>query len=154
MSSNPQPGSEVLPHGVVQVAESGEGKFTQVVRAGRHTLTADEPVSVGGDDLGPNPYDYLLVALGACTSMTLRMYAARKEIPLEHVAVDLRHSRMHAKDCRDCETDKGRVDRIEIDLTLEGDLTPEQRERLLEIAHRCPVHRTLMSEKQIDVRLA
>jgi putative redox protein len=146
--------NDELPQGVVQVAETGEGKFTQAVRAGRHTLAADEPTSVGGDDLGPNPYDFLLAALGACTSMTLRMYATHKKFPLERVSVDLRHSRIHAQDCRDCESDKGRVDRIEIELTLEGDLTPEQRERLLEIAHRCPVHKTLKGEKQIDVRFA
>ena len=146
--------NEELPHGVVQVAESGEGKFTQVVWAGRHTFDADEPTSVGGDDRGPNPYDLLLAALGACTSMTLRMYASHKKIPLERVSVDLRHSRIHAEDCRDCESDKGKVDHIDIELTLEGDLTPEQRERLLEIAHRCPVHKTLKGEKQIDVRFA
>ncbi|MBP2471208.1 putative redox protein [Crossiella equi] len=135
--------------GHVRVAENGTGPFGQTVTAGRHVLPADEPVPVGRDT-GLAPYDLLLAALGACTSMTLRMYADRKQLPLEHVSVALRHSRVHAKDCADCETRQGKLDRIERTITLTGDLTEEQRARLLEIADRCPVHRTLHSEIIID----
>ena len=133
----------------VTVQESGEGTFTQTVRAGNHTLVADEPTSVGGDDLGPNPYDYLLVALGACTSMTLRMYARHKKFPLERVTVRMHHARVHAKDCEECESEKGMVDRIEREIVIEGDLDDAQRARLMEIADRCPVHRSLHSEVKI-----
>lgn len=130
----------------VVVSEAGGGKFTNRVAVGRHELLADEPVGVGGDDLGPGPYDYLLAGLGACTSMTLRMYAQRKGIPLEHVKVSLEHSRIHAKDCEDCETKEGRIDRIDKTIELLGELDDAQRTRLMEIADRCPVHRTLQSE--------
>ena len=142
------------------VAEQGDvvvveraGSFTQDVQLGKHALVADEPASVGGLDLGPNPYDLLLAALGACTSMTLRMYANHKGLPLEGVAVRLRHSKIHAKDCESCETEKGKVDRIERELVLEGDLDDAQRARMLEIADRCPVHRTLFGEKEVPTRL-
>ena len=138
----------------VTVREAGEGVFMNRVEIGGHVLAADEPAAVGGDGTGPNPYEYLLAALGACTSMTLRMYARRKEWPLEHVGVRLRHGKIHAQDCADCETDKGKVDNIDVDLELTGDLDDAQRARLLEIAHRCPVHRTLKQEKQIRVQLA
>jgi len=147
-------GADALEPGVVEVAESGLGKFTQTVRAGRHESAADEPADAGGDDLGPDPYDLLLAALGACTSMTLRMYAGHKGLPLEHVGVRLRQSRIHAEDCENCETETGMVDRIDVELDLRGDLTDAQRARMVEIAHRCPVHRTLVSEKDIRVRLA
>jgi len=133
----------------VTVAESGEGTFTHAITAGNHTLVADEPKSVGGDDLGPNPYDYLLAALGACTAMTLRMYARHKKLPLERVTVRLHHSKIHARDCEDCESDKGRIDRIEREILIEGDLDDTQRARLMQIADRCPVHRTLHSEVKI-----
>ena len=133
----------------VTVRESGEGTFTQEVTAGNHALVADEPTSVGGDDLGPNPYDFLLVALGACTTMTLRMYARHKKLPLERVTVRMRHAKIHAKDCEDCESDKGMIDRIEREIFIEGDLDDAQRERLMQIADRCPVHRTLHSEVKI-----
>ena len=136
----------------VTVTETGQGKFRQTIRAGRHTLTADEPVAQGGLDSGPNPYDLVLAGLGACTSMTLRLYADHKGLPLERVSVALKHSRIHAADCETCETKEGKVDRIERVLTLTGDLDAEQRQRLLEIADKCPVHRTLTSE--IDVRTA
>jgi putative redox protein len=138
----------------VRVAEAGEGRFAQLVQAGRHRLRADEPAAVGGDDSGPGPYDLLLAALGACTSMTVRMYAEHKKLPLRRVSVELKHDKVHAADCEECETKEGRIDRIERVLTLEGELDDEQRQRLLEIANKCPVHRTLHSEVWIPTRLA
>jgi uncharacterized OsmC-like protein len=137
----------------VVVGESGQGRFAQIVRAGRHTLYADEPIDLGGDDIGPDPYDYLLAGLGACTSMTLRMYALRKELPLRRVTVRLGRDRIHAKDCEDCETREGRLDEITREITIEGDLDDAQRQRLLEIADRCPVHRTLTTEVKVRTRL-
>ena len=136
--------------GTVLVAETRAGKFQQEVRAGRHWLLADEPSSAGGLDSGPSPYDLLLAALGTCTSMTLRIYAEHKKLPLERVSVKLKHSRFMRTDCAECETKEGKIDRIERTLTLTGDLDAEQRKRLLEIADKCPVHRTLTSE--IDIR--
>ena len=138
----------------VRVAEAGEGRFAQLVTMGRHRLRADEPASVGGEDSGPSPYDLLLAGLGACTSMTVRMYAAQKKWPLERVAVDLKHDKVHAADCAECETRDGKIDRIERVLTLEGDLDEGQRARLLEIANKCPVHRTLHSEVWVPTKLA
>jgi putative redox protein len=138
----------------VRVAEAGEGRFAQLVAMGQHRLRADEPVSVGGEDSGPGPYDLLLAGLGACTSMTVRMYAEQKKWPLEHVTVDLKHDKVHAADCAECETREGKIDKIERVLTLEGDLDEAQRARLLEIASKCPVHRTLHSEVWIPTRLA
>ncbi len=138
----------------VRVAEAGEGRFAQLVTMGRHRLRADEPVSVGGDDSGPSPYDLLLAGLGACTSMTVRMYAAQKKWPLERVTVDLKHDKVHATDCAECEIKDGRIDRIERVLTLEGELDEAQRARLLEIANKCPVHRTLHSEVWVPTTLA
>ena len=138
----------------VRVAEAGEGRFAQLVTMGGHHLRADEPVSVGGDDSGPGPYDLLLAGLGACTSMTVRMYAEQKKWLLEHVTVDLKHDKVHAADCAECETREGRIDRIERVLTLEGELDDAQRARLLEIANKCPVHRTLHAEVQIATTLA
>lgn len=140
--------------GEVVVAEAGDGRFAQLVVTGPHMLRADEPESVGGDDSGPGPYDLLLAALGACTSMTLRMYAERKGLALERVSVRLRHSKIHAADCAECETREGKVDRIERWLTIEGDnLAPAERQRLREIADMCPVHRTLHSEIRIETAL-
>lgn len=130
----------------VTVEEAGPGKLGQRIRAGRHRLVADEPEKLGGADGGPTPYDLLLAGLGACTSMTLRLYADRKGWPLEKVTVDLRHEKIHAEDCKTCETQVGMLDRIERRLHLDGPLDDEQRRRLLEIADRCPVHRTLESE--------
>ena len=124
------------------------------VKANGHALVADEPADLGGTDAGPTPYDYLLVALGSCTSITVRMYADRKGWPLESVTVRLEHGRIHAKDCEECETKSGRIDRIELELELEGPLDAEQRERLREIADRCPVHQTLDSETLIETRMA
>jgi putative redox protein len=137
----------------VRVAEAGEGRFAQLVTLGKHRLRADEPVTVGGDDSGPGPYDLLLAGLGACTSMTVRMYAAQKKWPLERVTVDLKHDKVHATDCAECETREGKVDRIERVLTLEGDLDDAHRARLLEIANKCPVHRTLHSEVWVPTTL-
>ena len=142
-----------LSEGVVEVEESGPGKFGQAVRLGRHRYTADEPQAAGGQDLGPNPYEYLLAALGACTSMTLRIYAELKNIPLQRVHVRLSHRKVHAQDCVDCQTREGKIDEIERVITLEGELSAEQRERLLDIANRCPVHRTLTSEIKVRSRL-
>ena len=126
--------------------------FLQEVVSGNHHLRADEPISVGGTDAAPGPYDYLLIALGVCTSMTVGLYARRKQFPLENITVSLRHARIHAQDCEDCETKEGMLDRIDTYLELTGPLTAEQRAKLIEIAGKCPVHRTLKSE--IDIRLS
>jgi len=134
--------------------ETGERGFATYVTAAGHALRADEPVSAGATGSGPGPYDLLLAALGSCTGMTLRLYADRKGWPLERVEVALRHDRSHAADCADCETKTGLLDRIEREITLRGPLDETQRTRLLEIADRCPVHRTLRSEIQIETRLA
>jgi uncharacterized OsmC-like protein/pimeloyl-ACP methyl ester carboxylesterase len=131
----------------------GEGIGTDIVVRDRHRLRADEPVSVGGEDTGPNPYELLSAALGACTAITLRMYADRKGWPLESVRVHLRHDRIHSKDCEHCESTTGRVDRFERTLELTGDLDEEQRSRLTEIADRCPVHRTLHNEVMVETTL-
>jgi putative redox protein len=121
--------------------------------AHRHRLAADEPIEVGGTDTGPTPYDLLLAALGACTSMTLRIYANHKKLPLEGVRVRLRHGKIYAVDCANCETKEGKLDRIEREIEVLGELTEAQRLRMLEIADRCPVHRTLTSEIEIVSRL-
>jgi putative redox protein len=139
----------------VRVIEAGRGKFAEDILAGRHRLRADEPESVaGGTDTGPSPYDLLLAAVGACTAMTVRLYADQKKLPLERVSVDLRHDKLHAADCAECETKDGRIDRIERVVTLEGPLDDAQRAKLLEIANKCPVHRTLHSEVLIPTRLS
>ena len=135
--------------GTVLVRETGNGKFQQEVLSGPHRFLADEPVKVGGLDSGPGPYDLLLAGLGACTSMTLRLYAEHKKLPLERVSVRLMHNRIHAEDCLNCETKEGMVDRVDRNITMEGPLDAEQRKRLLEIADKCPVHRTLESEINI-----
>jgi putative redox protein len=135
------------------VVRGGAAGFAQEIVVGPHRLAADEPTAAGGADTGPTPYDLLLASLGACTSMTVALYARRKGWPLEGVTVRLRHAKIHAADCADCETREGMLDRIERDIELTGTLTDEQRERLLEIAGRCPVHRTLVSEIDIRTRL-
>jgi uncharacterized OsmC-like protein len=133
---------------VVRGSVSG---FAQEVTVGKYTLRVDEPLSAGGTESAPDPYDYLLTALGSCTSMTVGWYARHHKIPLENVTVSLRHSRIHAQDCAECETKAGLLDRIDLDIQLTGPITPEQHAKLMEIAGKCPVHRTLKSE--IDIRL-
>jgi putative redox protein len=135
------------PHVTVRGDSSG---FAQEIQVGLHRLTADEPIAVGGKDTGPSPYELLLAALGSCTSMTISLYARTKKWPLESVTVNLRHSKIHATDCRDCEIKIGKIDRIERDIQLVGELQPEQKAKLLEIADKCPVHRTLKSEIEIQ----
>lgn len=138
----------------VVVEESGRGRYANVVSVGgRHMLKADEPLSVGGSDSGPTPYDYLLTALGACKSMTMRMYAERKGWPLDRARVTLWHEKIHAEDCETCETENGMVDRIETDIELLGDLTDEQRQKIFEIAERCPVHQTITHEVSMTAKL-
>jgi len=140
--------------GTVVVSEAGEGIFPQLISAHGHLLRADEPVEAGGTDSGPGPYDFLLAGLGACTAMTLRLYAARKKWPLENAHVTLRHAKIHAEDCAACETKSGMLDRIERVVRLDGPLDAEQKARLMEIADKCPVHRTLTSEIRIETRMA
>jgi putative redox protein len=142
-----------LPPGVVEVSETRTEHLAQYVRAGRHLLTADEPIAGGGDDVGPGPYDYLLAALGACTSMTMRLYAERKGISVERFSVSLSHRKVHAKDCADCETREGRIDEISREISIEGDVPEAARARLMEIADKCPVHQTLTHEIKIRSRL-
>ncbi|MPZ55114.1 MAG: alpha/beta fold hydrolase [Rhizobiales bacterium] len=134
----------------VSVSETREGKFQQLVQAGTHRIFSDEPTSMGGLDSGLSPYDLLLASLGACTAMTVRLYAERKALPLDRVSVHLTHAKIHAEDCENCETKEGKIDRIDRAITFEGALDDGQRQRLMEIADKCPVHRTLTSE--IDIR--
>src|SRR5262249_33738662 len=153
----PAPRAEAAPSaqpGKVLVRETREGKFSNQVFVGPHVIHADEPVASGGLDTGPGPYDLLAASLGACTSMTLRSYADLKGIPVERVSVELEHGKIHAADCAECETREGRIDRFDRTITLEGDLDPQQRAKLLEIADKCPVHRTLHSEVLIKTQLA
>jgi len=149
-AEKPAPGGEP---GWITVEETRTGRFAVRLSDGRHDLFADEPAAVGGSDLGPGPYELLLMALGACKSMTVRLYAERKQWPLERVSVRLRHDRIHAADCADCETKEGMLDRIECVLDFAGALDADQRARLLDIAGKCPVHRTLTSEISIQSRL-
>lgn len=139
--------------GTVVVAETGDGRFAQTVLDGRHRLAADEPTAVGGDDTGPGPYELLLMSLGACTSMTLRLYATRKQIPLERIIVRLRHTKRYFEDCRDCGDKPVMLDHIQREIELVG-AAEEHKPRLLEMADKCPVHRTLTSKIVIDTRLA
>jgi putative redox protein len=138
----------------VVVREIRNSKLQQTVTVGPHRLIADEPVAVGGEDSGPGPYDLLLAGLGACTSMTMRLYADRKSLPLDRVTVTLKHNRIHAQDCTECETREGMLDQIERVIAMDGALDPDQRQRLMEIADKCPVHRTLKSEIRILTRAA
>jgi putative redox protein len=139
------------PHVVVR---GDADSFKQEIVAGKHGLVADEPVSAGGGDAGPDPYDYLLTALGVCTSMTVGFYARRNKLPLENVKVSLWHSRIYAKDCEECETKEGMLDRIDVEVELTGPLSEAQHAKLMEIAAKCPVHRTLTSEINIRLRAA
>jgi uncharacterized OsmC-like protein/fermentation-respiration switch protein FrsA (DUF1100 family) len=145
--------SSMAPRSVV-VRETRNSKLQQTVTIGPHHLLADEPVDAGGEDSGPGPYDFLLAGLGACTSMTMRLYAERKSLPLDRITVTLRHNKIHAEDCAECETKVGMLDQIDRVIGMEGALDAEQRKRLLEIADKCPVHRTLTSEIRILTRAA
>lgn len=136
------------------VVRGNASGFLQEVTSGKHRFQADEPVSVGGTDAAATPYDYVLAGLGGCTSMTVGLYARKKKWPLEDVVVSLRHSRIHAQDCGDCDTKEGMLDRIEMEVELKGSLSSEQRAKLMEIAGKCPVHRTLKSETDIRIRAA
>ena len=136
------------------VVRGNASGFLQDIVSGPHQLRADEPVAVGGGDAAPGPYDYLLIGLGACTSMTVGLYARSKKWPLENISVSLSHSRIHAKDCAECETKDGMLDRIDVEIALSGPLTVEQRAKLMEIAAKCPIHRTLKSEINIRLRTA
>ena len=147
----PTENHDKTPHVVVH---GGADSFKQEIIAGKHRLGADEPVSAGGGDSGPDPYDYLLSALGVCTSMMVGLYARRKQIPLQNIIVSLWHSRIHAKDCEECETTEGMVDRIDVEVELTGALSEEQHAALMDIAAKCPVHRTLTSEINIRLRAA
>jgi putative redox protein len=132
------------------IVHGGASGYAQHVTAGRHELTADEPIDGGGTDTGPTPYDLLAASLGTCTSMTIAYFARQRQWPLESVTVHVRHSKIHAADCATCDTKEGRVDRLDRTIALSGQLTAEQRQELLRIANRCPVHRTLTS--QIDIQ--
>jgi uncharacterized OsmC-like protein/alpha/beta superfamily hydrolase len=148
-AAEPEAGGTLEP-GLVTVVENGRGKYGQTIRAGRHTWFADEPLSLpGAADSGPTPYDLLLAGLGACTSMTMRMYADRKGIPLDNVTVGLRQERIHAADCEACEGRDGHITLISRDIAIEGNVTAEQRAGLLRIADKCPVHRTLHGDMEI-----
>ena len=151
----PQPAADTgnAPRNVV-VQETRNGKFQQIVATGPHRLIADEPVTVGGDDSGPGPYDFLLTGLGACTSMTMRMYADRKSLPVDRITVTLQHNKIYAKDCEECETREGMLDQIDRVIRIEGNLDADQRKRLMEIADKCPVHKTLTSEVRIVTKAA
>ena len=146
MSTPEQPDA---PHVIVRGTAAG---FAQQIEVGRYRLVADEPVSYGGTDTGASPYDLLLAALGSCTSMTIGLYARKRGWPLENITVSLRHSKIHAKDCEECETREGRIDRMEVEIHLDGALSAEQRAKLMEIAAKCPVHQTLTSEINIKTR--
>jgi uncharacterized OsmC-like protein len=135
------------------VSERRVGKFTARIQTASHVLYADEPLAAGGNDTGLSPYELLSAALGTCTVMTLRMYADLKQLPLTRASVEIEHGKIHAADCAECETREGRIDQLQVRLTLEGELTAEQRQRLREIADRCPVHRTLTSEIRITTEL-
>lgn len=141
-----EPGSAPAPDVVVSGSAAG---FVQNVESAGHRFAVDEPVALGGTNTAATPYDLLLAALGSCTSMTIGLYARRKGIPLEHVTVSLWHAKIHATDCEECETRAGRIDRIELTIELAGELSEQQRAKLMEVAKLCPVHRTLTSEINI-----
>ncbi len=150
----PAAASSTVPEDTVRVSERGLGKFANLIETARHSITADEPAAVGGNDSGLTPYELLAAALGACTSMTLRMYADLKKLPLARVSVDVQHAKIHATDCAECETKEGKIDRLVRTISLTGELSAEQRAKLLEIADKCPVHRTLHGEVSVVSELA
>lgn len=131
----------------------GKKKYETIMTAGRHELTADEPESMDGKDLGPDPYDYLLMSLGSCTAITLRMYADHKKWPVEDIYVELRHYKDHAEDCVDCDEKSAKIDKIEKEIIVKGDLTEEQLDRLLEISHKCPVNKTLKGDIEMKASI-
>ena len=143
---------EKIEAGAVLVKEQNH-KFTRNIYTNSHSLIADEPKDLGGSNLGPDPYEYLLSALGTCTSMTVRMYANRKNIPLDNIEIKLGHSRIHGEDCAECESDEGIIDVIEKEIRLDGKLSKDERARLMEIADKCPVHKTLLNEILVKSRL-
>jgi putative redox protein len=153
VATKPAAASAEAPRQVV-VQETRSSKFQQTVTVGPHKMLADEPLAAGGEDAGPGPYDFLLAGLGACTSMTMRLYADRKALPMERVTVTLKHGKIHARDCEECETREGMLDQIDRVIKIEGALDAEQRRRLMEIADKCPVHRTLTSEIRIVTKAA
>lgn len=140
-------------HGAVVVQGHAHDQFLVSLNADGHHLLGDEPESFGGTDRGPSPYEFLSAALGTCTVMTLNMYARRKELPVRSVEVTIRHDRIHARDCEDCETKTGRIDRLSREIRITGELTPDQSGRMLEIADLCPVHRTLEGEILVESKL-
>jgi putative redox protein len=146
-----QPETAFSPHVIVRGTGSS---FLQNISVGSYQFKADEPATVGGSGAAPDPYDYLMSALGSCTSMTVGLYARRKKWPLENVTVSLGHSRIHAKDCEDCMTKEGMLDRIDLEIEMTGNLTPEQRAELMKAAANCPVHKTLTHEINIRLRAA
>lgn len=131
----------------------GKENYKTVMTAGRHELISDEPKRVGGNDKGPDPYDYLLMSLGSCTVITLKMYADRKNWPVDNIYVEMLHHKSHAKDCKDCDDPKAKIDKIEKEIIVKGDLTGEQLERLKEISKKCPVHRTLLNDIEIETAI-
>jgi putative redox protein len=137
------------PHVIIHGDAKG---FTQKIDIGAHHIVADEPTSYGGTDTGASPYDLILAALGACTSMTIGLYARNRTWPLENISVSLWHSKIHAQDCEECETKEGRIDRIEMEIHLDGRLSDEQRAKLMEVAGKCPIHQTLTHEINIKTR--
>ena len=145
----PDVADDAPPEGIVRVSEAGAEGYLQDVLIGPHHLLADEPAEHGGTNLGPSPYQYLAAGLGACTTMTIRMYARRKGLRLDKASVDVRHEKIHAEDCADCESKTGKVDVFRRVIRLDGDLSAAERARLMEIADRCPVHRTLEHEIRV-----
>jgi len=149
--TNHNPWPDAAP-GTVAVSGAGAAPLPQLINMHGHQIRSDEPVKSGGTDTGPDPYDLLLAALGSCTAMTVRLYAAQKQWPLTNVHVTLKHQKIYAQDCAECETKEGRIDQIDRVIRLEGALDDAQRKRLMEIADKCPVHRTLHSEVRIVTR--
>lgn len=148
----PKAETRAHPEGAVIAEETGEGPYTNIIRSGVHTLAADEPTDVGGNDTGPSPYDLLAASLAACKSMTMRMYASQKGWDVSRIAVSVKHDKVHAADCKDVETREGKIDKFEVGISLEGGLDTTQKARLVDIASRCPVHRTLQSEVVIRTK--
>jgi len=151
--TNPSIIAQTTPAPAPHVVVRGTGRsFIQQISARKHRFQADEPISFGGDDAAPDPHDYLMASLGACTSMMIGLQARKRKWPLENVTVSLRHSRVQAKDCKECLTETGMIDRIDVGVELTGPLTPEQRTELMKVANSCPIHQALTHEINIRVR--